>query len=183
MAQRTGVARLGKIVLIVERYIIMTLIGLMSLLLITATIQLGYMVIKNILTTQVVNLHFDMLMDLFGLFLLVLIGIELLDTIKVYFKKHEIHVEVVMLVALIAIARKIILMDFGEYSGFEILGIAAVVLALTSGYYFIKRAGGCDFWPKEDAAKALIGTEKQGLEHNIGLGKQDVERRIDVDQS
>jgi hypothetical protein len=81
--------------------------------------------------------------------LLVLIGIELLDTIKVYFKKHDIHVEVVMLVALIAIARKIILLDFDKYSGIEVLGIASIVIALALGYYLIKKAGGCGFWPKE----------------------------------
>jgi len=73
----------------------------------------------------------------------------LLDTIKVYFKKHDIHVEVVMLVALIAIARKVILLDFDKYSGLEVLGIASIVIALSLGYYFIKKAGGCDFWPKE----------------------------------
>lgn len=149
MEESKSTARLNSVVKTVERYIIKTLIGLMTLLLVIATIQLGYMVFKNIIESDVFILDLDVLMDLFGVFLLVLIGIELLDTIKVYFKKHDIHVEVVMLVALIAIARKVILLDFDKYSGFEVLGIASIVLALSLGYYFIKKAGGCDFWPKE----------------------------------
>ena len=44
-----------------------------------------------------------------GFFLLVLIGIELLETIKAYLLTNVIHVEIVLEVALIAIARKVII--------------------------------------------------------------------------
>ena len=162
MEESKSTARLNNVVKTVERYIIKTLIGLMSLLLVIATIQLGYMVVKSILESDVFILDLDVLMDLFGVFLLVLIGIELLDTIKVYFKKHDIHVEVVMLVALIAIARKVILMDFEKHSGLEVLGIAAIVIALALGYYFIKKAGGCGFWPKEkETVKDVVVEETE----------------------
>jgi len=162
MEESKSTARLNTVVKTVERYIIKTLIGLMTLLLVIATIQLGYMVVKSILESDVFILDLDVLMDLFGVFLLVLIGIELLDTIKVYFKKHDIHVEVVMLVALIAIARKVILMDFEKHSGLEVLGIAAIVIALALGYYFIKKAGGCEFWPKEkETVKDVVVEETE----------------------
>jgi uncharacterized membrane protein (DUF373 family) len=162
MEESKSTARLNNAVKVVERYIIKTLIGLMSLLLIIATVQLGYMVIKSILESDVFILDLDVLMDLFGVFLLVLIGIELLDTIKVYFKKHDIHVEVVMLVALIAIARKIILLDFDNYTGLEVLGIASIVIALALGYYFIKKAGGCGFWPREkESVKDVVIKETE----------------------
>jgi uncharacterized membrane protein (DUF373 family) len=154
--------RLDQLVKTIERYIIKTLIALMSLLLILATLQLGYLVIVSILRSEVFLLDMDVLMDLFGVFLLVLIGIELLDTIKVYFKKHDIHVEVVILVAIIAIARKIILMDMDTYSGLEILGIAAVVIALTLGYYLIKKSGGAGFWPAEqEVSRDIVIEEKE----------------------
>jgi uncharacterized membrane protein (DUF373 family) len=144
--------RLKSFVSKIERYIIKTLIALMSLLLILATLELAYTVYRAIAengdeTTLLVDL--DNMMNVFGVFLLVLIGIELLDTIKVYFKEHVIHVEVVLLVAIIAVARKVIVMDFEKYGGLEILGIAGVTLALAAGYYLIKRTGGCSFWPVE----------------------------------
>jgi uncharacterized membrane protein (DUF373 family) len=153
---------LTRIVSRIELYIIKTLIGLMTLLLILATIQLGYYVVISIMESQTFIIELDVIMDLFGVFLLVLIGIELLDTIKVYFKKHDIHVEVVLLVALIAIARKVILLDFNYYSGTEVFSIAAVIIALAIGYYFIKKSGGAGFWPEEKGKiKDIIIEEKE----------------------
>lgn len=135
----------------IERYIIKSLIAMMSILLIIATIELGYVLVKSVLESDsdhfIINL--DNLMNVFGVFLLVVIGIELLDTIKVYFREHVIHVEVVLLVAIIALARKVIVVDFEKYTGLQILGLAAVLLALSGGYYLIKKTGGCGFWPKE----------------------------------
>jgi uncharacterized membrane protein (DUF373 family) len=49
------------------------------------------------------------LLEIFGYFLLVLIGVELLETLKAYVKKDVIHVRVVLEVALIAMARKVII--------------------------------------------------------------------------
>jgi uncharacterized membrane protein (DUF373 family) len=143
--------RLKAFVSRVERSIIQALIALMSLLLILATLELAYTVYKAIAenSSDTLLVDLDNLMNVFGVFLLVLIGIELLDTIKVYFKEHVIHVEVVMLVAIIAVARKVIVMDFEKYSGLEIIGIAAITLALAAGYFLIKKTGGCGFWPVE----------------------------------
>jgi uncharacterized membrane protein (DUF373 family) len=159
----------------VERYIIKTLIALMSILLIIATLQLGYEVVKAIVTSNGFLIDMDGLMSLFGVFLLVLIGIELLDTIKVYFKQHVIHVEVVMLVAIIAIARKVIVMDFDKYGGLEIIGIAAVVIALAGGYYLIKKTGGCGFWPKEIEEQSETVIEEKTLDE--GMDDQVIERK------
>ncbi len=154
---------LKKSVQIIERYIIKTLIALMSILLVIATIELAYVLGKSIYETSdehfIINL--DNLMNVFGVFLLVVIGIELLDTIKVYFRKHVIHVEVVMLVAIIALARKVIVMDFDQYAGVESLGIAAIILALAGGYFLIKRTGGCDFWPKEPGEEKDVVIEEK----------------------
>ncbi len=142
---------LKKAVRLIEIYIIKVLIALMSVLLILATVELGYVLVKAIIQSGDDHfiLNLDNLMNVFGVFLLVVIGIELLDTIKVYFRKHVIHVEVVMLVAIIAIARKIIVMDFEQYQGLDSIGIAAIMLALAGGYFLIKKTGGCGFWPKE----------------------------------
>ncbi len=139
----------------VEKTIIRSLIFLMSLILIAATIELAYQTFKAFYYESEFLINPDSLMYLFGKFLLVLIGIELLDTIKVYFKKNVVHVEVVVLVAIIAIARKVIVLDFSEYTGLEIIGIGVIIIALATGYYLIKKAGGCQFYigSKEDENK------------------------------
>ncbi len=147
---------LKKFIRFVERSIIKVLVLLMSLLLVLATIELAWVLGTSVYNTSdehlVINL--DNLMNVFGVVLLVVIGIELLDTIKVYFRKHVIHVEVVMLVAIIAIARKVIVMDIEYHSGMDFIGIGAIMLALAGGYYLIKLGGGCGF--PEDAEKSEL---------------------------
>jgi uncharacterized membrane protein (DUF373 family) len=85
------------------------------------------------------------MLQVLGGFLLVLIGVELLDTIKAYFHENVIHVEIVVLLAIIAIARKVILLDptgmSGFDFGFELIGIGIIVVGLSAGYYLIKKAG------------------------------------------
>jgi uncharacterized membrane protein (DUF373 family) len=80
-----------------------------------------------------------------GAFLLVLIGVELLDTIKAYFIENTIHVEIIILLAIIAMARKVILLDPTSADpfafGFELMGIGVIVVGLGAGYYLIKKAG------------------------------------------
>jgi uncharacterized membrane protein (DUF373 family) len=85
------------------------------------------------------------MISVLGGFLLVLIGVELLDTIKAYFHENTIHVEIVVLLAIIAIARKVILLDptglNGIEFGIEMMGIGVIVVGLAGGYYLIKKAG------------------------------------------
>jgi uncharacterized membrane protein (DUF373 family) len=71
--------------------------------------------------------------------MLVLIGIELLETIKAYLTENVIHVEIVLEVALIAIARKVIILDIEKYSGLTIVGTAGLILAVAAAYYAVKR--------------------------------------------
>jgi uncharacterized membrane protein (DUF373 family) len=89
----------------------------------------------------------DELTEVLGNFLLVLIGIELLDTIMEYFRENAIHVEIVVLLSIIAIARKVILLNPNNTSGFELIGIGIVIMGLAGAYYLIKKAG-ITFGPK-----------------------------------
>jgi uncharacterized membrane protein (DUF373 family) len=132
-----------------EKAIIGVLIIIMVLIIIVATIVLGSTLIRHI-TTSPGNLPGDVeLLDVYGNVLLILIGIELLETIKAYLSEHVFHVEVVLEVAMIAVARKIILLDYKEYSGLTILAIAALMLALAFGYYLEKRTRQHNPQPKE----------------------------------
>ena len=85
------------------------------------------------------------MISVLGGFLLVLIGVELLDTIKAYFIENTIHVEIIILLAIIAMARKVILLDPTAMEpfafGFELMGIGVIVVGLSAGYYLIKKAG------------------------------------------
>ena len=79
------------------------------------------------------------LLEIFGFFLLVLIGVELLETIKAYLLEKVVHVEIVLEVALIAIARKVIILDLEKYDSLTVLGIAGLILAVAAAFFAVKR--------------------------------------------
>jgi uncharacterized membrane protein (DUF373 family) len=54
-----------------------------------------------------------------GVFLLALIGVELLATIRAYFKENSIHGDIANLLAIIAISSKVTLLDFIGMTGFD----------------------------------------------------------------
>jgi len=123
-----------------ERFIVTCLIVMMVVVILLATIELGWLIVKDVITAPVLLLEIEELLDIFGLFLLVLIGIELVGTLKTYLTENEVHVEVVFMVALIAIGRKVIILDVKEFSSLTLLGIAAIIISLSTGYYFFKRS-------------------------------------------
>lgn len=126
-----------------EKVVILSLVVMMAIVLLLATIELGWIIVKDIVTPPMFLLEIDELIEIFGLFMLVLIGIELLETIiKTYLDRSTEHVTIVLAVALIAIARKVIVLDVQEFTGDILLGIAAVIIALAGGYYLIRRMSG-----------------------------------------
>lgn len=122
-----------------ERFVIMGLIGMMVIVVILSTIELCWIIIKDIVSQPVFLLEIDELMEIFGFFLLILIGIELLETIKAYLIQGVVHVEIVLEVALIAIARKIIILDIAKYDGLKLLSLAALILTVSIGFFIVKR--------------------------------------------
>jgi uncharacterized membrane protein (DUF373 family) len=122
-----------------EHMIIRSLIYMMALIILISTIELGYLLVKDIVSPPVFFLEIDELLELFGFFLLIIIGIELLETIKAYLQDKVVHSEIVLEVALIAIARKVIILDLKEYDSVVILGIAALIVTISVSYYIVRR--------------------------------------------
>jgi uncharacterized membrane protein (DUF373 family) len=78
------------------------------------------------------------LFKVFGLFLNVLIALEILENITGYLKKHVLQVELVIVTSLIAVARKIIILDLDKVEGIDIIGLGLAVLALSISYFIIR---------------------------------------------
>lgn len=154
---------------IIQNVIIYSLIILMTAVLILATIELGFYIFKYVIESDYVLINLNQLMELFGVFMLVLIGIELLDTIKVYLKENVVHVEVVVLVAIIAVARKVVVLKMEEIDGLKIIGVASIIVALAIAYYCIKKAGlmVCSF---DDNNEEMRAREKEKSEEKKTLG-------------
>ena len=97
--------------------------------------------IRVIAQSEYLLIGLDELMELFGVLLLVLIGIELLNTIKIYLRCNKVHVELVVLVAIIAIARKVIVLKVEELSADVIIAISVLIASLAASYFLIRKAG------------------------------------------
>jgi len=123
----------------IERAIVLSLLVMMVLVVCLATVDLGWFLTKDITTHPVFLLEIGELLEIFGMFLLVLIGIELLETVKMYLTQKTVHVEIVFTVALIAIARKVIILDIKEVSSLTLIGIGAIVVALSAGNYLLRK--------------------------------------------
>ncbi|MEO1760506.1 MAG: phosphate-starvation-inducible PsiE family protein [Cyanobacteria bacterium J06629_18] len=75
----------------------------------------------------------------FGLFLNILIALEILENITAYLRKSVIHVELVIATSLIAVARKIIILDLKNTEGLKVIGLGIAVLSLSISYWIIRR--------------------------------------------
>jgi uncharacterized membrane protein (DUF373 family) len=105
------------------------------LLVVLSTVELAWIIAKGIVTSPSRLLQERELLNLFGFVLLVLIGVELLATVKAYLADSMVHVEVVLEVALIAIARKVIVLDVKDYEALQLVAMAFLVSALALAYF------------------------------------------------
>jgi uncharacterized membrane protein (DUF373 family) len=123
-----------------EWFIVLALLFMMMLALLASTVELAIILVEQLLAPPRLLLDVKEMLTVFSFFLMVLIGLELVETIKMYLDENVFHVEVVVLVAIIAVARKIIVIDYGSVSYEILLSIAALMISLSAGYFLLKRA-------------------------------------------
>ena len=71
--------------------------------------------------------------------LMVMLGLELLETLRTYFKTHRVKVEVILIVAIIAAGRHVVEIDIAHAPGVQLLAYGGLMLALTVSYFLVKR--------------------------------------------
>lgn len=125
-----------------EKIIVSVLILMLIIVISFTTYDMGHRLFTAIFqrTEMLFQLEKDDIYKIFSAFLLVLIGIELLQAMSVYLKENAIHVETVLLVAIIAVARHLIDVNYEETDALKLIGFASLILSLTIGYFFIKKA-------------------------------------------
>lgn len=122
-----------------EKMIITSLIAMMVVVVLISTIELAVLIVKDIIAPPKYWLGIDQLFEIFGFFLLLLIGVELLETIKAYLVEQVVHSEIVLEVALIAISRKVITLEVKAYEPIALIGIATLITSIALAYFMIKK--------------------------------------------
>ena len=124
----------------VQKCTVLALAGMLVVVMLLSTVHLGVLIAQEMWKPPRWLIPVQGLLEIFGYFLLVLIGVELLETLKAYVRKDVIHVRVVLEVALIAMARKVIIEEPNTVPGVTLFGIAALILALGIAFYFERQA-------------------------------------------
>ena len=124
-----------------ERSVYTVLLVLLSLLIVFAVLTLVAATAVDLISPPFLLLTGDEILALFGSFLLVLITLEFFESIKVYLRENTIPYELVVVIAITAIARKVIVLDLETASDLHLIGLGVVVIALAGAYYLLKRGG------------------------------------------
>jgi uncharacterized membrane protein (DUF373 family) len=125
-----------------ERFVIWSMLLLLGVVVFVSVFEFAVLIFKVIFIEPHENaIAFDIrhLNTIFGLFFSILIGLELFETVKVYLKENIFHAEIILLVAIIAIARKVVLLDYADTEGLTMIGIGFIILSLATGFYLLKR--------------------------------------------
>lgn len=98
-----------------------------------------YVLYQRLTKPPFLLLQINDILATFGAFLAVLIAIEIFINIRMYLSSNIIPVRLVIATALMAIARKVIILDFEQITPEYIYGTAAIILSLGITYWLITR--------------------------------------------
>ncbi len=125
---------------VMKKWMSLFVLLLMAVVIAASVVELTFLILREVFDTKngMFFLDINELFKVFGFVFMILIGFELMETVEMYFKKNIIHAEVVLLVAVIAVSRKVILLDLEKYDPIAVIGLGGIILSLGACYYFIK---------------------------------------------
>ncbi len=110
----------------------------MVVVILAIVFDLAVVLVRAIFTTIPGAFLGQTVIDIFGLFLTVLIALEILENITAYIQKHVVQVELVIATALTAVGRKFIILDLAKVSGTTLIGLAIAIFALAISYWIVR---------------------------------------------
>ena len=123
----------------IEKFIVQVLVVLLLITIVMGTLELGSTVVAEVIEPPYFQIEISRLFDMFSIFLIVLVGLELLRSVKSYFVHGEIKPEIVIQAAIIAVGNKLITLDIKHISSELLMGLAAVLVGLAVLYYIVKK--------------------------------------------
>ncbi len=115
-----------------ESVVALLLTLLITLIIIVATIRLFVGIISNLVLGALDPLDHKVFQNVFGEIMTVLIALEFNHTLQYVVTRQQsiIQTKVVLLIALLAVARKFIILDLKETTAGSMFGLAALALAI-----------------------------------------------------
>lgn len=122
---------------------------LMTAVIILGVIDVGWTLYEKLLSPPRFILTISDILATFGAFMAVLIAIEIFVNINLYLRDDVIHVKIVVATALMAIARKVIILDFKDLEPAYVWATAGVTLALSVSYWIVQTVSPKEAEPAE----------------------------------
>ena len=110
---------------------------LMTLVILWGVADVVYIIYRRAVAEPYFLLSVSDILAIFGAFMVVLISIEIFINITLYIKRDVLPIKLVIATALMAISRKVIMLDFKDLEPTYIIAMATVILALGTTYWLI----------------------------------------------
>ena len=110
---------------------------LMTVVIVLGVVDVGWQLHQKAQQPPSFMLTISDMLAMFGAFMAVLIAIEIFVNITIYLREDVIHVKIVMATALMAVARKIIILDLDLLEAPYLWGLASIVFAMSIGYWLV----------------------------------------------
>lgn len=120
-----------------QTIIIKIIMVMMVFVILSAMLEIGWLLITDISNPPYFIIGVDKILDVFALFFLVIIGIELLETVKMIIIESSMNVDVIILVGITAVVRKILIVDLKNTDPLFLIGMGVLIIALAGTYYLV----------------------------------------------
>jgi uncharacterized membrane protein (DUF373 family) len=127
-----------KIIHITENFVSKVLSIALIVVIFVSIFDIVLVLYTDLFSEEPVGFFNRTLIEIFGFFLNILIALELLENITVYLRKHIVQLELVLVTALIAVARKIIIFDPAKYEKMDLIALGLAILCLAISYGIVR---------------------------------------------
>jgi uncharacterized membrane protein (DUF373 family) len=122
-----------------ENFAVTVLMLLLMATILYGTVLVGWSLVEDLRHVQDLAAEPKALFDIFGLFVGVLVGVELLKILRHLVLVHEVDTALVTQTAMIALCNKVITINLSSTSWTTLIAIAALILALTAATFALKQ--------------------------------------------
>ena len=123
-----------------EAFVAFVLTLVIALVIVVALYRLSSSVVTGLLIGALDPLEQRVFQTVFGEVLTLLIALEFNHTLQYVVRREQsiIQTRVVLLIAMLAVARKLIVFDLHDIEAPEMLGLAAITIALAGAYWLVR---------------------------------------------
>jgi uncharacterized membrane protein (DUF373 family) len=125
-----------------EKYIFYFLIAILAFYILVEVVTLVYFFFNGLFSVESGKSLFfskeegeQIIPAFFG----ILIALELIDTFKIYLKENEIKAQHLIVIGIIAVSRKLLVLDFAHGDPMTNFSIAALIAGLALAYFLLKK--------------------------------------------